>query len=431
MERQTRSMQRAAGRRRGERTASDEQLDLAAIAGRDLTAITAAPTSFEIVNAAYGRQTGDQLVDAIDDRLSGALIEFRSAAVRSGATFTIVVAGDAQVGDAAVDAVERALEHPFAIGNETILLGARIGVARMSGDEPLEHLLRRAAEALAHARSSEGATTRIAADGTGVPLAALAADLHRAIERHEIDVRFQPQVNLIDGRIVGVEALARWHHPRLGEVGAETLLAAADRAGLGVALSDHVQALALRRAVEWPDALSRMRVAVNVTATDLSRTPFVSRFLARVHEAGIAPGRVTAEVTEGAMIDNLHAAGTALAALRAAGCRVALDDFGTGYSSLSYVATLPLDYLKIDRSLTQAAVGDARNRVVLQGVLGIAEGLGLETIAEGVETDAQRLMLAARGCTLYQGFLCAGPLDDAGLIELVRAADAKGEQAWR
>ncbi len=431
MERQTRSMQRAAGRRRGERTASDEQLDLAAIAGRDLTAITAAPTSFEIVNAAYGRQTGDQLVDAIDDRLSGALIEFRSAAVRSGATFTIVVAGDAQVGDAAVDAVERALEHPFAIGAETILLGARIGVARMSGDEPLEHLLRRAAEALAHARSSEGATTRIAADGTGVPLAALAADLHRAIERHEIDVRFQPQVNLIDGRIVGVEALARWHHPRLGEVGAETLLAAADRAGLGVALSDHVQALALRRAVEWPDALSRMRVAVNVTATDLSRTPFVSRFLARVHEAGIAPGRVTAEVTEGAMIDNLHAAGTALAALRAAGCRVALDDFGTGYSSLSYVATLPLDYLKIDRSLTQSAVGDARNRVVLQGVLGIAEGLGLETVAEGVETDAQRLMLAARGCTLYQGFLCAGPLDDAGLIELVRAADAKGEQAWR
>ncbi|WP_394647646.1 EAL domain-containing protein [uncultured Sphingomonas sp.] len=431
MERQTRSMQRAAGRRRGERTASDEQLDLAAVAGRNLTAITAAPTSFEIVNAAYGRQTGDQLVDAIDDRLSGALIEFRSAAVRSGATFTIVVAGDAQVGDAAVDAVERALEHPFAIGNETILLGARIGVARMSGDEPLEHLLRRAAEALAHARSSEGATTRIAADGTGVPLAALAADLHRAIERHEIDVRFQPQVNLIDGRIVGVEALARWHHPRLGEVGAETLLAAADRAGLGVALSDHVQALALRRAVEWPDALSRMRVAVNVTATDLSRTPFVSRFLARVHEAGIAPGRVTAEVTEGAMIDNLHAAGTALAALRAAGCRVALDDFGTGYSSLSYVATLPLDYLKIDRSLTQAAVGDARNRVVLQGVLGIAEGLGLETVAEGVETDAQRLMLAARGCTLYQGFLCAGPLDDAGLIELVRAADAKGEQAWR
>lgn len=424
-------MQRAAGRRRGERTASEEQVALAAAAGRGVTAITAAPTSFEIVNAAYGRLTGDQLVEAIDQRLSGALAEYRCAAVRSGATFSIVVAGDATVGDAAVDAVERALEHPFLIGDEMIQLGARIGVARMTDDEPLDHLLRRAAEALAFARTNEGATTRIAADGSGVPLAALAADLHRAIDRQEIDVRFQPQVHLIDGRIAGVEALARWHHPRLGEVGAETLLAAADRAGLGIALSDHVQALALRRAADWPDALSRMRIAVNVTATDLSRTPFVSRFLARVHEAGIAPGRVTAEVTEGAMIDNLHAASAALAALRAGGCRVALDDFGTGYSSLSYVAALPLDYLKIDRSLTQAAVGDARSRVVLQGVLSIAEGLGLETIAEGVETEPQRLLLAARGCTFYQGFLCAGPLDDAGLIALVRDGGPKGDAPCR
>jgi EAL domain-containing protein (putative c-di-GMP-specific phosphodiesterase class I) len=127
------------------------------------------------------------------------------------------------------------------------------------------------------------------------------------------------------------------------------------------------------------------------------------------------------------MIDNLRAAGVALAALRAAGCRVALDDFGTGYSSLSYVASLPLDYIKIDRSLTQAAVSDARNRVVLQGVLSIADGLGLETIAEGVETEAQRLLLAARGCTFYQGFLCAGPLDDAALIELVRRGAGKGK----
>ncbi len=412
-------MQRAAGRRRGERTPSEEQQDLVAASADGVTAITVAPTSFEIVNAAYGRTTGDQLVDAIDQRLSGALAEYRSAAVRSGATFTILVGGEAQIGDAAVDATERALEHPFQIHGETIQLGARIGVARMSEEEPLDQLLRRAAEALAYARASEGATRRIAADGRGVSLAALAADLHRAMERQEIDVRFQPQVHLIDGQITGVEALARWQHPRLGVLGADTLLAAADRAGLGVALSDHVQALALRRAADWPDALSGLRVAVNVTATDLSRTPFVSRFLARVHEAGIAPGRVTAEVTEGAMIDNLHAAGTALAALRAAGCRVALDDFGTGYSSLSYVARLPLDYLKIDRSLTQAAVSDARDRVVMQGVLAIAKGLGLETIAEGVETEAQRLLLAARGCTLYQGFLCAEPLDDAALIELV------------
>ncbi|MEG8039082.1 diguanylate cyclase [Sphingomonas sp. LR60] len=132
-----------------------------------VTAITAAPTSFEIVNAAYGRTTGDQLVEAIDERLSDALADYQSAAVRSGATFTIVVVGDARLGDAAVDSVERALEQPFTIGNETIHLGARIGVARRTDQEALDHLLRRAAEALAHARASEGVTTRVATEGRG------------------------------------------------------------------------------------------------------------------------------------------------------------------------------------------------------------------------------------------------------------------------
>ncbi|WP_193753074.1 GGDEF domain-containing phosphodiesterase [Sphingomonas endophytica] len=426
MERQSRTMQRAAGRRRGERSASEEQERLVAGAADGVIAIVVAPTSFEIVNAAYGRATGDLLVDTMDERLSRVLSAFDSAAVRGGATFTIVVAGNARVGDQAVDIVEQALEKPFHIGLETIHVGARIGVARRHGDEPLDHLLRRAAEALAHARASDGVTTRVAAERGGVPLAALAADLHRAIERHEIDVRFQPQVHLLDRRITGVEALARWQHPRLGVLGAETLLAAAERAGLGVALSDHVQALALRRASEWPAALSHLRIAVNITAADLSRTPFVDRFVARVREAGLAPERVTAEMTEGALIDNLGGAATSLTALRDHGCRVALDDFGTGYSSLAYLARLPLDYLKIDRSLTQAITSDARDRTVVQGVLSIAEGLGLETIAEGVETEAQRIMLAARGCTLYQGFLCAGPLDDAALIALVTCSDDKG-----
>lgn len=419
-------MQRAAGRRGGVRLASDDQLRLAHDNGSGgVTAIVVAPTSFEIVNAAFGRATGDQLVNAMDERLSRALADYDSAAVRGGATFTIVVAGDARAGDAAVGAVERALEPPFPIGDETIHLGARIGVARRSDDEPLDHLLSRAAEALARARTSDGATTRVAAQGSGVPLAALAADLHRAIERQEIEVRFQPQVRLADGRITGVEALARWHHPRLGELGAETLLAAAERAGLGVALSDHVQALALRRASGWPARLASLRIAVNVTPTDLSRGPFVDRFLARVREAGIAFDRVTAEITEGALIDDLDDATATLTALRAAGCRVALDDFGTGYSSLAYLTRLPLDYLKIDRSLTQTIAGGARDRVVVEGVLAIARGLGLETIAEGVETDEQRALLAARGCTFYQGFLCAEPLDDAAMVALTMRQESE------
>ncbi|MBW6526651.1 GGDEF domain-containing phosphodiesterase [Sphingomonas sp. RHCKR7] len=415
MERRSRAMQRG-GRRPGESAASAEQLRLVeAHAARGVTAIVAAPTSFEIVNTAYGRAAGDQLVEAMAERLAAELAGYEMAAVRGGATFTIVVAGDAATGDAAVSRIERALEQPFAIEGETIHVGARIGVARMTEDEPAEHLLRRAAEALARARASDGATTRVAAEHEGVPLAALAADLHRAIERGEIDVRFQPQVRLADGAVTGVEALARWQHPRLGVLGAETLLAAAHRADLGVALSDQVQALALERAARWPARMGGLRIAVNVTAADMARAPFVERFLARVRASGVGFERVTAEVTETGLIDDLDGAAVSLTALRAAGCRVALDDFGTGYSSLSYLTRLPLDYLKIDRSLVQTITGDARDRVVVEGVIAIAAGLGLETVAEGVESEDERALLAQRGCTFYQGFLWAGPLDDAAL----------------
>ena len=161
--------------------------------------------------------------------------------------------------------------------------------------------------------------------------------------------------------------------------------------------------------------MAGLRIAVNVTAADMARAPFVERFLARVHASGVGFERVTAEVTETGLIDDLDGASTALTALRAAGCRVALDDFGTGYSSLSYLTRLPLDYLKIDRSLVQTITGDARDRVVVEGVIAIAAGLGLETVAEGVESERERVLLAQRGCTFYQGFLWAEPLDDAAL----------------
>jgi predicted signal transduction protein with EAL and GGDEF domain len=417
---------RHARRMRGEgRRAEESDVEADAIAftaahgETQVTAMIAALTSFEIVNAAFGRATGDALVQAAQVRLSEALAARAAVVTREGSAFTILLAGARTDADAALAAVERALAAPFTVGEETIQVGARIGVARAAAAEPPADLLRRAAEALARARGGEGATTQIAPDHDGAALAALAADLHRAIDRGEIEVLFQPQVALATGRIAGVEALARWRHPRLGTLGAASLLAAADRAGLGIALSAHIQALALAKVAAWPAKLGKLRVAVNVTAADVARADFADGFLARVAESGVKAARVTAEITEGGLIDDLDAVAAPLERLRAAGCRVAVDDFGTGYSSLAYLATLPLDYLKIDRSLVQDVVADRRRRAVVEGVLAIAAALSLETIAEGVETEAQRALLAGRGCTHYQGFLCAEPLDDAALIALV------------
>jgi EAL domain-containing protein (putative c-di-GMP-specific phosphodiesterase class I) len=253
----------------------------------------------------------------------------------------------------------------------------------------------------------------------GLAAEALAVDVHHAIGDGQIAVLFQPQVEIATGRIVGVEALARWTHPRLGAVGAEALFAAAERAGLGLALSEHVQRLALDSAAGWPTALSALRLSINVTAEDVGGSDFAERFLQRVAAAGFVLDRLTVEIVETGLIGDLDRAAALLARLRAAGCRTAIDDFGTGYSSLAYLNALPLDYLKLDMSLVRGIERDGRERVVAQGVLALARSLGLHTIAEGVETAAQRDLLAREGCELFQGFLCAGALDVAGLAALV------------
>lgn len=253
-------------------------------------------------------------------------------------------------------------------------------------------------------------------------LAALAQDLPAALAAGEVEVLFQPQVSLATDAITGVEALARWRHARLGEVGAEALLAAAAHGGQSVALSAYLQRRALALVAAWPAPLASLRIAVNVTAEDLAVDGFAALLLDRIDAAGVARARVTVEVTEGGLIDNRGQAASVLGALRAAGCRTAIDDFGTGYSSLSYLSALPFDYLKLDKSMTRALEGDERERIVVRSVLDLARSLGLGVIAEGVETEAQRALLAAEGCDVYQGWLCAPPLGSAELVALVQAA---------
>ncbi|OWK32317.1 phytochrome-like protein cph2 [Sphingomonas mucosissima] len=376
-------------------------------------------TRFDAVNAAFGREAGDQLLREAAARLIAALPPSAVIERDQGARFVIALREGGEQARVRVAAIEGALGRRFMLGQEEAWLGARIGVAHRESGEPARSLIARASEALTMAAAGDGPNVRFAPSLHAAAGLDLAADLHRAIDRREIDILFQPQVALDSDRIVGVEALARWEHPQHGVLGAHTLFSAAERAGLGLALSEHIQLLAMTRAAAWEGPLATLRVAVNVTAADLARSDFVNHFLALVARAGIAPGRVTAEVTESGFVTDLPMAAARLEKLRAQGIRTAIDDFGTGYSSLAYLKALPLDYLKIDRSLTQDITGAPRARVVVRGILAIAAGLGLQTIAEGVEDRAERDLLAAEGCSLYQGFLCAGPLDERALAKLV------------
>ena len=392
--------------------------------GQTVAAALVALNRFDIVNTAYGRPAGDALLRAAQRRVEEvAVAAFGQQAVvarMGGSDFLLAAEEPAEGLEAAAGRVAEALSRPFVAGGAVAVLGCRIGIAAANAGDDAGALLRRAGEALEVARGSDSMTIHVArGDGAPSTLDALAIDLHAAIERGEIDVRFQPQVAIVSGAIVGVEALARWEHPAHGVIGAETLFAAAERADLVIGLSDHIQRLALARAAAWPEALSAVRLAINLTAADIARPGFADIFLDRVDASGFARARLTVEITEGGLIDELSDAATLLAALRHAGCRVAIDDFGTGYSSLAYLKALPLDYLKIDKKLAADIAGSARDRIVVRGVIDMARSLGLAVVAEGVESAEQLDLLAREGCQYYQGYLCAGPLDVASLAALI------------
>jgi diguanylate cyclase (GGDEF)-like protein len=384
--------------------------------GRQLGAILIGLRRFETVNTAYGRDAGDELLRGVSRRVAEVAREAlgRDAIVAriGGSEFLVASEGADSVRIAGAQArLEDAFSRPFVAGGAIAPLGARLAVASSIPGDSAASLLRRASEALLG--------DAVPAELNAPPLDELVNDLHHALERGEIGVRYQPQVAIASGQIVGVEALARWQHGKLGEIGAETLFLAAQRAGLEAQLSDHIQRRALTGAAQWPSKLSRLRLSINVTAGDVARAGFADNLLGRVDASGFPRARLTVEITESGIMADLTEAARLLAQLRAAGCRVAIDDFGTGYSSLAYLKALPLDYLKIDKRLSHDIAGAHRARVVVRGVIDMARSLGLAVVAEGVETEAQLDLLAKEGCQYFQGYLCAEPLDVPALAKLV------------
>jgi EAL domain-containing protein (putative c-di-GMP-specific phosphodiesterase class I)/GGDEF domain-containing protein/DNA-binding response OmpR family regulator len=391
--------------------------------GRRPGLLLAGLNRLQMINDLYGRGGGDALLQAAARRIEAAAIQAAPQAwvARLAGTEFLVGVPDAGIEALQGEAIVAAVERRVAAAPD-LLLGVDVG-GTIGHGEDARALLRRASVALAEARDAPGSAIRLLGAGEGDAVSRaqrLAGELRGAMAEGQIEILFQPQVRIPEGAIEGVEALARWRHPELGELGAETLFAAAERAGLAAALSALVQDRALETARTWPAALARLRLSINITAADLAQHAFAARMLARIDAASFPRERVTAEVTEEGLIEDLGAAADTLAELRRGGCRVAIDDFGTGYSSLAYLKALPLDYLKLDRRLSQDIAGSARDRVVVRSVIDMARSLGLGVIAEGVETEEQLALLAAEGCTMYQGFLCSGPVGVEELVRLIR-----------
>ncbi|WP_373487927.1 EAL domain-containing protein [Blastomonas sp.] len=374
----------------------------------------------EAINATFGNAVGDAALAVAQARLERQVtqrLSSRALCLRlSGGSFLIA---DTHAENRLAWQIEsehllKQLSEPVEVLGQVLRLTARASLALAKPDEGPVSLLDRLSAGLAQARTSPADPVRWTdrtADHAPESGYRLEQDLVHAIERGEIRVLFQPQFEIASGTISGAEALARWQHPRHGEIGAGTLFALADKADLTRQLSRHIRAVALDNAARWTESLAGLRLSVNLTAEDLSESGFARRELAMIAASGFDPARLTLEITESALVPDLKRAAARFADLRAAGLRIAVDDFGTGYSNLLYLKALPLDYLKLDHAMTRDLGSADTDRIIVRSVIALARALDLKVIAEGIEDELQLAVLAEEGCDYYQGFLKGGAME--------------------
>jgi EAL domain-containing protein (putative c-di-GMP-specific phosphodiesterase class I) len=251
----------------------------------------------------------------------------------------------------------------------------------------------------------------------------LEGGLRHAIERNELELHYQPIMNLTTGTLAGVEALIRWQHPTLGFVLPSQFIVIAEECGLIVPIGQWVLREACRQAKAWEEAgLPSFRLAVNISAVELRSQEFVSGVAAILAETGFDPLRLEFELTETFLMQDSKSTSLVLNALKELGVRLALDDFGTGYSSLSYMRRFPIDALKVDQSFVRDLTTDADHASVVSAVIHMAKSLHMRVVAEGVETREQRSFLEEHKCSEAQGFYFSRPLKADALANLLRAA---------
>lgn len=382
---------------------------------------------FDAVNLAYGEATGDGALIAIAQRiLHFAQDEFepnRWIVARIGGGKFLLAAHEAcnrERWQWLAEALADAIAHPIAAssGAGSLRLWPRIALMRPTPGESSALIFDRLAETLEQARGQHSRRVRWADGGLTVPgrrSAMVDADMLSAIDRDEIDVLFQPQVDIISGAIVGAEALARWQHPGLGRIGANQLFAIAERTDHVAQLSRNIAEKAIKAAAAWPTGL---RLSINVTPADLAAQSFAQDLIGLCEGAGFAPTRLTLELTEQVLLDNLEASAAMLGGLSERGVQIALDDFGAGFCNFRYLKLLPLNAIKLDRAMVDGITDDARDLAILRGILAMAKALELSVTVEGVETEAQRRIIAQEGANHYQGFLCAEPMSAAEFLKL-------------
>lgn len=385
---------------------------------------------FKRVNDALGTDHGDLVLREVASRLSLLLEDWREAAAKStGAAFEtavgrlsadefgVMIAGPVESADldAALRRILRSFETAFDTGGHSLDLKASIGIAMAPADgRDFKALVQNAGVALEAAKTSGRATYRYFShdlDERAYSRLVLEFELRKALERGEFEVYYQPQIACADGCGIGAEALIRWNHPTRGVVSPAEFIPLAEECGLIVEIGTFVLRRVCAQAASWATRGLFPRLSVNVSSAQFQDEDFPSLVLRTLSETGMPPAQLELEITETIAMADPDSVADQMAPLRTAGVRFAMDDFGTGYSSLAALSRLPFDVLKIDRSFVQGLTAHERDGAVLiKTVLAMALGLGLEVVAEGVETAEEHGFLRENRCHSAQGYLFSRPV---------------------
>lgn len=383
--------------------------------------------SLQDIRDSLGLDAGDTAIGEVGRRIKSAIATGETVAHIGGGQFLVLCVG-IESDAAAITSIDKFLQplsEPFQIHGKEIPLRIAVGISTAPGDaiEP-EAIIRNATTAM---HTAKGRPTQryqfynAEMTNAAVIRAGLESDLKRAIDRDELFLVYQPQVNTHTYKLAGAEALVRWRHPERGVIAPSNFIPMAEETGQIVPIGEHVLRLACRQAAEWRKASHPIPISVNLSAVQLQEANLHGAVMSCVREAGLTPSAISLELTESAILQDIDAATDVMQRLAADGIRFALDDFGMEHSALSHLSDLPFDTLKIDRAFVSRMTEDRGHAALLQAIISMIHSLGMTAVAEGVEAPSQLIYLQAYGCDLIQGYLFGRPLTAEQFAPLLTA----------
>jgi len=372
---------------------------------------------FKNINDSLGHGIGDHLLIALARRLEGCLRPSDTVSRLGGDEFAILLNGldDARDAIGVAERIQAGLMQPFNLGGHEVYTTASIGITLSSTNyEQPEHVLRDADTAMYRAKEKGKARHELfdtVMHAHAVALLKLENDLRRAVERNEFQVYYQPLVALDTSRITGFEALLRWSHPERGFISPAEFIPLAEETGLIFEIGRWVLNQSCRQMQSWRQLVARpLKISVNLSSKQFSQPNLIDQIKQTLNESQLDPHCLQLEITESVVMENAEAAATMLTQLRALGVELSIDDFGTGYSSLSYLHRFPVSTLKIDRSFIGRMGAGDENAEIVRTIIRLANNLGMQVIAEGIETEAQLAQLRTLKCEYGQGYLFSRPV---------------------